>query len=251
MEQRFQPDFEHPQGRRDFRTTHWSAVLLAGSEQSGEAAQALEALCRSYWYPLFAYVRRRGCSVHQAEDLTQAFFSQLLSRNYLAAADPARGRFRTFLLSSMNHFLSNEWTRQRAQKRGGDCAFISLDYVRQQEAERPIDPEHDQNPERLYEKRWAEAVLAKVLEHLRAEFGGANAKRFEALKTFLTDLKGTSSYSDAGRDLGLTEQAVKSAVHRLRQRWRELMRIEIAQTLNCATSQEVDDEIRYLISVLE
>ena len=239
-----------PESGRDFRTTHWSIVVLAGQPPSEEAAQALETLCRSYWYPLFAYLRRRGYTVHQAEDLTQAFFSQLLARNSLAAADPERGRFRTFLLSSLENFLANEWNREQARKRGGGCAFISLDYVKEQE-QRPLEPGHDLNPERLYERRWAEAVLARVLERLRHEFDGASVKRFEVLKPFLTELKGASSYANAARDLGLTEQAVKSAIYRLRQRWRELMREEIAQTLNCATGKEIDQEIRHLINVLE
>lgn len=223
---------------------------MAGKDQSDEAAKALETLCRAYWYPLFAYLRGRGYPVHQAEDLTQAFFSQLLSKNYLAAADPSRGRFRTFLLTSLDHFLANEWNREQARKRGGGLAFISLDYARQQE-ERPLEPGHDLNPERLYEKRWAEAVLAQVLDRLRKEFDGASVKRFEVLKPFLTELKGTRSYETAARELGMSEQAVKSAIYRLRQRWRELMREEISHTLNCATGKEIDEEIRHLISVLE
>jgi RNA polymerase sigma factor (sigma-70 family) len=239
-----------PEPGRNFCTTHWSVVVRAGKDQSAEAAQALETLCRSYWYPLFSYLRGRGFSVHQAEDLTQAFFSQLLTKKYLATADPGRGRFRTFLLTSLDHFLANEWNRERARKRGGGFAFISLDYVRQQE-ERPVDPGHDLNPQRLYERRWAEAVLAQVLERLRKEFDGSSVKRFKVLKPFLTELKGTSSYAAAARELGVSEQAVKSAIHRLRQRWRELMREEIGHTLNCATSKEIDEEIRYLISVME
>ncbi len=250
MEDNLQADSPALNPGRTFRTTHWSVVVLAGQEQSEQAVRALETLCQGYWYPLFAYLRGRGYPLHQAEDLTQAFFTQLLTKNSLATADPQRGRFRTFLLSSLEHFLANEWNREQTRKRGGGCSFISLDYVRDHE-ERPVEPGHDLNPERLYEKRWAEAVLELVLERLRKEFDGASIKRFEVLKPFLTELKGTSSYAAAARELGITEQAVKSAIHRLRQRWRELMREEIAHTLNCATAKEVDQEIRHLASVLE
>lgn len=237
---------------RDFRTTHWSIVVLAGQGQSEAADKALETLCRSYWYPLFVYLRGRGYPLlHQAEDLTQAFFAHLLAKHGLAAADRERGRFRTFLLSSLQNFIANEWKREQARKRGGGCAFISLELVRQQEEQRPFEPGHDLNPERLFEKRWAETVLTQVLERLRQEFDGVSVKRFETLKPFLTELKGSSSYAAAAHELGMTEQAVKSAIHRLRQRWRELLREEIAQTLSAATSKEVDEEIRYLIEVLE
>ena len=234
---------------RDFRTTHWSVVVLAGQAQSREADHALETLCRAYWYPLFAYLRHRGYEAHQAEDLTQAFFTQLLAKNYLASADRGRGRFRTFLLTALNHFLANEWNRERAQKRGGGCEFISLDFALAEE--RSLDPGHELTPDRIYEKRWAEAVLAKVLERLRNEFDGASVKRFDILKSFLTTDRGANSYAKAAQDLGLSEPAVKSAIHRLRQRWRELMREEIGHTLHSATAKEIDEEIRYLISVLE
>ncbi len=224
--------------------------MQAGDRESEAAHRALETLCRSYWYPLFAYLRCRGFSAHQAEDLTQAFFAQLLSKNYLAGADRNRGRFRTFLLSAMNHFLSNQWDRDHAQKRGGDCEFVSLDSVPGSE-EAPIELGHHLTPERLFEKRWAEAVLARVLERLRAEFDGTSVKRFEVLKPFLVEVKGALSYLEAARGLGMTESAIKSAVHRLRHRWRELMREEISQTLNAATSNEVDEEIHHLIRALE
>jgi RNA polymerase sigma-70 factor (ECF subfamily) len=188
--------------------------------------------------------------LEEAEDLTQTFFAQLLSKNYLASADRERGRFRTFLLGSMNHFLANQWNRDRAQKRGGHCEFISLEQVADPGGLVP-DPAHYWTPERLYERRWAETVLANVLDRLRAEFDGATVKRFEVLKSFLTDFRGTVSYQEAARLLGMTESAIKSAINRLRQRWRELMREEIAQTLQVVTEKEVDEEIRYLIEVLE
>lgn len=234
---------------RHFLTTHWSVVVSAGRTESEEAFAALEKLCRTYWYPLFAYLRRRGYGEEQAKDLTQAFFAQVISRRYVADADPERGRFRTFLLTSLNHFLANEWDRGQAQRRGGGVEFVSLDVAREQEGP-GIEPGHDLTPERIFEKRWAEAVLARVLEGLRAEFDGATVKRFDVLKRFLTEDKGASSYAEAAERLGMTESAVKSAIHRLRQRWRELMREEIAATVNAVTGREVDEEIRYLIGVL-
>lgn len=232
-----------------FVTTHWSVVVTAGQAQTDEAFHALEQLCRAYWYPLFAYVRRRGYSEEEAKDLTQAFFAQVIDRKYLADARPERGRFRTFLLTSLHHFLANDWHRSQTQRRGGGLEFVSLDYAHDQE-QRGIDPGHELTPERLYEQRWAEAVLGRVLERLRGEFDGANVRRFDVLKRFLVEDKGASSYAAAAGELRMTEAAVKSAIHRLRQRWRELMREEIAQTLNAATGREIDEEIRYLIGVL-
>lgn len=235
---------------REFRTTHWSVVALAGQSDSEDATRALEALCRGYWYPIFAYLRHRGYDPYQAEDLTQAFFTRLLEKNYLAAADPERGRFRTFLLTALNHFLANEWNRTQAQKRGGGCQFVSLELAREQD-EHSLQLGHDLTPERVFEKRWAETVLGKVLDRLQSEFDGATIKRFQVLKSFLTEDKGAQSYVQAARELQLSEAAVKSAIHRLRLRWRELMREEISHTLNSSAPHDVDNEIRYLISVLD
>lgn len=239
-----------PRATYQFTTTHWSVVTSAGREVSEASSAALEKLCRAYWYPLFVYVRRRGYGEEQAKDLTQSFFAQLILRNFLCDANPARGRFRTFLLTAMRNFLANEWDHSQALKRGGGVEFISLDLAHAENAALH-EPGHDCTPERLYERRWAETVLSKVLESLRAEFDGNSVKRFDVLKGFLTEQKGSSSYAEAARDLGVSPQAVKSAVHRLRQRWRELMREEIAQTVQAATSEEIDDEIRYLIQVLD
>lgn len=234
---------------RDFRTTHWSVVAQAGRTDSEASAWALEVLCRSYWPPLYAYLRRRGFDSHQAEDLTQEFFRRLLAGNFLATADHTRGRFRTFLLTAMNHFVANEWDRSQARKRGGGYEFVSLDHAAE-DAAVAAESTAELTPERVYERRWAEAVLARVLDRLRAEFDGGTVKRFDILKPFLTEEKGATSYAEAAGVLGLSEPAVKSAIHRLRQRWRELMRDEIAHTLNPATREEVDAEIRYLIDVL-
>lgn len=232
-----------------FLTTHWSVVVSAGQDQTDASFAALEQLCRAYWYPIFAYVRRKGYNVEPAKDLTQAFFAQVIGRKYMADANPERGRFRTFLLTSLNHFLANEWDRGQTQRRGGGVEFISLDFAQEQES-RGTDPGHEWSPDRIYERRWAEAVLGRVLEALRREFDGSQVKRFDVLKRFLTEAKGETSYVEAAKELGMSEQAVKSAIHRLRQRWRERMREEIAQTLNATTGSNVDEEIRYLIGVL-
>jgi DNA-directed RNA polymerase specialized sigma24 family protein len=243
------PDQNDPQGNaagQAFRTTHWSVVLAAGGDTE-TAHQALERLCQSYWYPLYCYVRRRGHSPDDAQDLTQAFFTRLLAGKDLAAADRERGRFRSFLLALFNHFLVNEWDRSQAQKRGGGCEFISLDYIREQE-DRPFELAHQLTAERVFEKRWAEAVLNRVLARLRDEFDGERIKRFDALKIFLTEEPRTASYVTVAGQLGMTAQAVKSAIHRLRQRYGELLRAEIAQTL--ASPADVDDELRHLIRVL-
>jgi RNA polymerase sigma-70 factor (ECF subfamily) len=229
-----------------FRTTHWSVVLAAGGDTE-TAHQALERLCQSYWYPLYCYVRRRGHSPDDSQDLTQAFFARLLAGKDLAAADRERGRFRSFLLALFNHFLANEYDRSQAQKRGGGCEFISLDYIREQEG-RPFELADQLTAERVFEKRWAEAVLNRVLARLREEFDGARIKRFDALKIFLTEEPKTASYAAVATQLGMTAPAVKSAIHRLRQRYGELLREEIAQTV--ASPADVNDELRYLIRVL-
>lgn len=235
---------------RQFVTTHWSAVVSAGKGGSDQASEALERLCRTYWYPLFAYVRQRGFNPEEAQDLTQAFFLQLIDKRYLAEANPERGRFRSFLLAALGHFLTNEWNKSKAQKRGGGLEFISLQYASKME-EQPVDPGHEMTPERIYERRWAEAVLAKVLERLRGEFDGPQVRRFDVLKRFLTTDRGQFSYAQAGLELGMKEPAIKSAIHRMRQRWRELMREEIGHTLQTCESKEVDEEIRYLLGVLD
>lgn len=230
-----------------FTTTHWSAVVSAGQDNGEAALKALDRLCRTYWYPLYAYVRRRGSTEDQARDLTQAFFAQLIAQQSIAEARRERGRFRTFMLSSFEHFLANEWNRGQAKKRGGGVTFVSLESAREQESHQ-IEPIDDLTPERIFERRWAEAVLARTLARLQDEFDGAKVKRFDQLKRFLTEAKGTESYANAARVLGLTEPAVKSAIHRLRQRFRELLRDEIAQTV--ATTSEIDAEIRHLLQVL-
>ena len=233
---------------RSFVTTHWSVVLAAG-ESSGPSAQAaLEKLCRTYWYPLYVYVRREGNSPEDAQDLTQDFFARLLEKNYLAKADPDRGKFRTFLLRSLKNFLVNEWKRAGRLKRGGGLEFLSIDTNAAEDryiAEAP----DEFNPDAEYETRWAVALIEQVLAALRQEFNAADKGRiFEELKGFIWGDKSSASYAEIAAPLNLSEGTVKVAVHRLRQRFRELLRDEVAHTV--ARPDDIDGELRHLISVL-
>jgi len=195
---------------------------------------------------LYVYIRRRGHPDHEAKDLTQGFFARLLEKNDLASLELGKGRFRSFLLGALNNYLANEWDRSNRLKRGGGCSFISFD---DEQADRfglrePADP---RTAERIFERRWAETVIERALEKLEAEFGGKE-QRFEHLKVFLVEDKGTSSYAETAARLGLSEQAVKSAVHRMRQRYRELFRAEIANTVN--SPDEIEQEMRHLFAAL-
>ena len=233
----------------DFAATRWTIVLAAAQGAlSPLAAEAMAELCQTYWYPLYAYIRRRGCSVHEAEDLTQEFFLRLLAKNYLAEVDRRKGKFRAFLLVSLKHFLANEWDRLRAEKRGGGRFFASLDtvYAESRYQREPVD---DLTPEKLFERHWALTVLEQVLNRLQAEFvADGKSEHFEVLKQFLTESRPSIPYSDVAARLATTPGAVKTAVHRLRQRYRELLRSEIAQTV--ADPTEIDDEIRHLLDCL-
>ena len=227
-----------------FATTRWSVVLAAGGERSTEGRQALATLCETYWYPLYAYVRRRGYAAADAQDLTQAFFATLLEKEYLRAADRERGRFRSFLLTALKRFLVKEWDRAHAQKRGGTHKGISLD-VRSGETRYSQEPSHDWTPERIYERRWALTLLDQVMARLRRRYvADGKGDLFDLLKAFLTGESGAPPYSEVAAGLGMTEGAVKVAAHRLRRRYRELLRSEIAQTV--AHPDEVDDELRLL-----
>jgi RNA polymerase sigma factor (sigma-70 family) len=231
-----------------FTTTHWSVVARAGEGDSPAASLALERLCQSYWYPLYVFVRRQGHSYDDAQDLTQEFFARFLERKYVELADQSRGRFRTFLLRSMEHFLINEWTKGRAAKRGGSQKVISWD---EREAEtRYLAESSDQlSPDKIFEKRWATNLLERVLARLGGEFSAPEKRKlFDILKQSLGGENTTESYQTIGIQLGMTEGAVKVAVHRLRHRYRELLRAEVAETV--ATQAEVDEELRYLISVI-
>jgi RNA polymerase sigma-70 factor (ECF subfamily) len=229
-----------------FRTTRWSLIAAAGETGGPDGRQALADLCRLYWYPVYAYVRRRGHDRHVAEDLTQAFFARLLETNDLAAADPARGRFRSFLLTACQHFLANRHDHDSAQKRGGGVKPLSIDFGVGEErfAREPADPH---TPEAEFERRWAVALLDQTLTDLRAEYAeSGKMDLFDTLKGSLTG--DTASYRELGVRLGLSEGAVKVAVHRLRQRYRDRLRAVIAETVNGPES--VDAEIRDLFAAL-
>jgi RNA polymerase sigma factor (sigma-70 family) len=231
-----------------FNTTHWSMVLLAGESQAPHADAALESLCRTYWNPLYAYVRHQGHSPHDAQDLTQEFFARLLERKYLKLARRERGRFRSFLLKSLKHFLINEWKRGQSQKRGGGREIFSLD---DEAAERSYrqQPADQLTPESLYDKLWAMTLLERAMERLAANYAGTGKQEvFDRLKPLLLTEGSNEAYRDAGGPLGLSEGAVKVAVHRLRQRFREEVRAEIAQTV--ATPSEVDGELRCLMAAM-
>ncbi len=231
-----------------FATTHWSVVLAAGGGQSPQAEAALEELCRMYWYPLYAYVRRRGSAPADAEDLTQDFFAQLLRKNYPARADPNKGRFRTFLLHALTQFLVDQRERVNTLKRGRGLVFISLDDEPPEERYRFEVPD-ELTPEELFERRWAQTVLDRALDRLRSEFvASGKQKDYEVLRSFEPGEQGALSYAEAAVRLGVSESAVKSMIHRLRQRHAELVREEIAHTV--PTVAEVDEELRYLVAVL-
>jgi len=231
-----------------FATTHWSVVLAAGHSSTPGAQEALETLCRTYWYPLYVYVRGQGQGPHDAQDLTQEFFARLLEKKYLRLADPDRGKFRAFLLKSLKHFLVNEWEKARTQKRGGGQCTIPLD-ADIAESRYAAEPVQALTLDQVYEKRWAvtliEAVLARLRENYEAD---GRLPVFETLKGFIWGDQSTLSYADAASQLGLTEGALKVAVHRLRGRYRELLRAEIAKTVE--TPGEVDEELQHLIAVL-
>ncbi len=232
---------------RVFATTHWSVVLAAGMEESPLAADALERLCRTYWYPIYAYVRRRGHEASGAQDLTQEFFFRLLRKNYLAQADPHKGKFRSFLLVAVNYFLANEWDRARALKRGGRVTFLSLDDTAEQRYLQ--EPATDLSPERIYEQSWAVALLGKALGRLREECAvTGKANRFDRLKVLLTGEKPSVTYAELATSLDTTEAALKMAVQRLRRRYGELLREEIAHTV--AGPEQIEDELRHFCEVL-
>lgn len=231
-----------------FTTTHWSVVLAAGQHPSSEAAEALAQLCRTYWYPIYAFVRRKGHAAHDAQDLTQEFFARLLGRSYLSAVDPGKGRFRSFLLASLEHFLAKEWVRANRQKRGGGCAIISLDEEAAEGCYR-MEPAHELTAERIFERRWAMTLLHHTLARLQEEcVADGKGKLFEQVKGTLSGEKSEVSYAQAAAQLGMSEGAVKVAVHRLRRRYGELLRTEIARTVS--NPEEIDEEIRYLFTAL-
>ena len=226
-----------------FATTRWTVVLAAGRPDSPQAAVALEELCRTYWFPLYAYVRRRGPTREDAEDLTQAFFARLLEKGFLESADAERGRFRAFLLTALKRFLANEWDRSRTLKRGGGATPFPLDP--QQADTQFLAASNDLPPDRAFDREWAVALLERVVVRLRDDCASeGRAAQFDHLKVFLTSSKGTSSHADTAAALGMEEGAVRVAVHRLRKRYRQLLRDEVAQTLT--EGAEVDAEMAAL-----
>jgi RNA polymerase sigma-70 factor (ECF subfamily) len=233
---------------RWFATTHWSVVLAAGAGQSPGAQAALAKLCGAYWYPLYAYVRREGYAAHDAQDLTQEFFARLLAKDFLRSVGQEKGRFRSFLLVALKRFLVNEWQRTHAAKRGGGKC-VPLDEVTA-ENRYHLEPVDEMTAEKLYVRRWAMTLLEQVLGRLRHECRETGKERqFEELKIFLSTERGHESYAAIGLRLGWSVGGVKSAVSRLRARYREMLREDIAHTVTSAA--EVEDELRYLISVLQ
>lgn len=231
-----------------FATTRWTVVLAAGNRSTPQADVALEELCRTYWYPLYAYVRRQGHSCEDAEDLTQAFFARLLEKNYLEGIRSEGGKFRSFLLVALKRFLANEWDRANSQKRGGGVIPLSLDW-QDADTRYQINPTDNLSPDKLYDRTWAVTVLERVITRLRDENSAeGKAKIYEQLKQFLMVGKGDTSYVQAAVALNLSEGTVRVAVHRLRRRYRELLREEIAQTLS--DPAQAEEEMQVLFSAL-
>jgi RNA polymerase sigma-70 factor (ECF subfamily) len=231
-----------------FATTQWSIVLAAAGIGSSAANLALAQLCQRYWYPLYAYVRRRGHTTHAAEDLTQEFFTRLVQKHSLADVDREKGKFRSFLLASLKHFLANEYDRSHAQKRGGVQPVVSLDRD-EADSRYELEPSHDLTPEKLFERRWALAVLDHVLTRLGEELAAEGKQtQFERFMPYLAAGQADLKYGELASELQMSEGAVKVAVHRLRKRYRQLLRDEIGQTVS--HPDEIDEEIRYLRSCL-
>lgn len=236
-----------PSGRR-FETTHWSLVVQAADRDDSQAQQALSILCERYWLPLYACVRCRVSDIHEAQDLTQAFFTRLLEKNTFAQASPERGRFRAFLLTSLKNFLTNEWDRQQAQKRGGGQQVLSLDWD-SGESRLSLEPADHQTPDRVFERQWTLTLLEHTVTRLQAEFAASGKQRqFELLKGTLTGDRGEASYADAAQELDMTADAVRQAAQRMRRRYRELLREEVAQTVQ--NPDEIDQEIQRLLLTL-
>ncbi|MGI9474554.1 MAG: RNA polymerase sigma factor [Rubripirellula sp.] len=235
--------------QHEFRSTRWSEVIAAGNGSSPESQRALASLCEIYWYPLYAYARRRVPNVHQAQDLTQAFFAELLEKNYVGAATPERGRFRSFLLTAFKHFLSKQWEKGKAQKRGGGRAPISLDFENADSRLR-IDPAAGLTAEQCYDQQWVIALLDQILDRLQTEFEkSGKLEQFVQLKGFIIGDHSGPTYAQVAEELGMTEAAAKKSASRMRKRYRELLREEIAQTIS--EPDDVDQEIRNLFTTLD
>jgi RNA polymerase sigma factor (sigma-70 family) len=237
--------------QQGFASTQWSIVLAAKDAKSPRAADAMAALCATYWRPLYAYVRRCGRSVEDAQDLTQSFFSRLLDKDCLQHVDPTLGKFRSFLLASLKNFIASEWKRERALKRGGSADLVSIEEMTRAEDHYAASLTFHETPERVYERNWALALLQRTTLRLADEFAAAGKGRvFEMLKPYLTGDRDTS-YSQAAADLGISEVTVRVSVHRMRGRFRDLLQEEVRQTLaESCDSGAVEEELRYLLTVL-
>lgn len=239
-----------PSANSPFPPTRWTLVLAAQGakgKSSTVAGRAMAELCAIYWRPLYHYVRRCGHTHHEAEDLTQEFFARLLAKKYVNSADSVKGRFRSFLLASLKHFLANEWDRTCAQKRGGNRVVISLDGLAE-EARLALEPADSLTPEKAFDQAWARTVLQQAIARLRTEFAAAGREKwFDALKDCLTGEACPEKQSELAKRLGLSTGALKVAIHRLRRRYREMLRAEIAQTVSAP--EQVEDEIRQLFAV--
>jgi RNA polymerase sigma-70 factor (ECF subfamily) len=235
-------------GAREFQTTRWSVVLAAQQHaEMPRAREAMAALCKEYWYPLYAFVRRRGHAPHDAQDATQAFFVSLLERN-ASTADPARGRFRSYLLGALKHFLANEWHRANAQKRGGGQTIIEWDAL-EPEVRYAMEPtdQADADADAFYDRRWAMELLDRAMTRLREEFNArGHGETFDVLKGTLTGAE--VRREKVATTLGLSDGALKVAIHRLRQRYREVLRAEIADTVDA--EGDIDEEMRHLVAIL-
>ena len=239
------PSTEPDTGKAWFTTTHWSVVLSAGQRQSSEA---LEALCRTYWYPVYAYIRRKGLATEDAKDATQGFFVTLLERQSLQSASPDKGRFRSYLMSAVNYFLADEHAKAMTQRRGEGRMPVELDALEAEERYR-LEPGVLPSPEHLYDRRWAMTILERALKRLAEEYRETQrAALFEAIQGFLTSDPPSASYAQIASRLDMKEGALKTTVHRLRRRYREFCREEVAQTV--ADPMEIDAELRYLCEVI-
>ena len=231
-----------------FQTTHWSVVIAAGPNDSEAANAAMARLCQTYWHPLYMYVRRLGHRPEDAQDLTQEFFARLLAKDYLKAVDRAKGKFRSFLLTAVKRFLANEWDRANRQKRGGGKEALSLD-AKEFEGRQPRGLVDDRTPEKVFDQRWASVLLEQVFSHLAMELAAeGKANLFQELRGFLTGGTEGDSYPQAAQRLEMSEGTVRVNVHRLRHRYRELLRLEISHTVD--SPEGIDDEIRCLFAAL-
>ena len=233
---------------RCFNTTHWSVVLQAGQQHSSQSRDALEKLCRAYWHPIYAFARRKGRGEEEAKDLTQQFFSRLLERNDFSGLDPRKGKFRTFLLTAFTHFLANERDYANAAKRGGGGIIISLDGLTDEQLSRS-DLAQDCPPAKLFDLRWARSIVEQALERLRSEMSTAGkTANFDLLKSFLAAEAHEGEYASVARQMGVADASVAVLVHRMRQRYRQLVREQVAQTVT--SPAELDEEMRHLFEVL-